>query len=79
MAIRQILMLLAVAMMLYGSSVFVDRLYTLGNNARDIPAPKWLLTATMPLGFVLLDYRFLEAGWQLLHGEGDEEAEEQDS
>ncbi len=52
-------------LMLYGSSVFVSRLYTLGNLARDVPAPKWLLTATMPLGFTLLAYRFLEAGWQV--------------
>jgi C4-dicarboxylate transporter DctQ subunit len=57
-------------MMLYGSAILVDRLMTLGNAARDIPAPKWLLTATMPLGFALLVYRFFEAGWSLLrHGE----------
>ena len=53
-------------MMLYGSVILVDRLMTLGNAARDIPAPKWLLTATMPLGFALLTYRFLEAGWFLI-------------
>ena len=68
--------LVYVVMMLYGSSIFVDRLYALGNNARDIPAPKWLLTATMPLGFALLGYRFLEAGWQLLRGDGNDTAEE---
>jgi C4-dicarboxylate transporter DctQ subunit len=53
-------------LMLYGSSVFVSSLYTLGNLARDVPAPKWLLTMTMPLGFVLLTWRFLEVGWQVL-------------
>jgi len=59
-------------LMLYGSAVLVDRLMTLGNAARDIPAPKWLLTATMPLGFALLTYRFAEAGWLLIHsGVGD--------
>jgi C4-dicarboxylate transporter DctQ subunit len=60
-------------LMLYGSSIFVDRLFTLGNFARDISAPKWLLTATMPLGFSLLAFRFLEAGWQLVRG--DDEAD----
>jgi C4-dicarboxylate transporter, DctQ subunit len=50
-------------LMLYGSSVFVTRLYMLGNMARDVNAPKWLLTATMPFGFILLTCRFLEAGW----------------
>jgi C4-dicarboxylate transporter DctQ subunit len=53
-------------LMLYGSSVLVDRLMTLGNAARDIPAPKWLLTVTMPIGFALLVYRLLEAGWRLI-------------
>ena len=58
--------LLYALMMLYGSVVLVDRLMTLGNAARDIAAPKWVLTATMPLGFALLTYRFLEAGWILV-------------
>lgn len=58
-------------LMIYGSSVFVERLYVLGNLARDVPAPKWLLTSTMPLGFTLLAYRFLEAGWHLLRDNDD--------
>ena len=53
-------------LMLYGSVILVDRLMTLGNAARDIAAPKWLLTATMPLGFALLTYRFFEAAWLLI-------------
>lgn len=69
-----VLVCLAYALlMLYGSSIFVDRLFTLGNFARDISAPKWLLTATMPLGFSLLAFRFLEAGWHLVRG--DDEAD----
>jgi C4-dicarboxylate transporter DctQ subunit len=77
---RKIVDLVAIAaclayalLMLYGSAVFVDRLMVLGNYARDIPAPKWLLTATMPLGFALLAFRFLEAGWRILHGERETE------
>lgn len=58
-------------LMLYGSAIFVDRLVTLGSFARDVPAPKWLLTATMPLGFTLLAYRFLEAGWHLIRDDED--------
>ena len=61
-------------LMLYGSSVLVERMFVLGNHARDIPAPKWLLTATMPLGFTLLAYRFLEAGWHLLKGDDDSDS-----
>lgn len=60
-------------LMLYGSSIFVDRLFVLGNLARDVPAPKWLLTVTMPIGFTLLAYRFLEAGWHLLRADDGSE------
>lgn len=55
-------------LMLYGSTILVERLFVLGNLARDVPAPKWLLTATMPLGFALLAFRFVEAGWHVLKG-----------
>lgn len=51
-------------LMLYGGAVFVDRLMTLGNNARDIPLPRWLLTAMMPVGFGLLGLRLLQASWR---------------
>ena len=37
--------LLYALLMLYGSAVFVERLLVLGNHARDIALPKWLLTA----------------------------------
>jgi C4-dicarboxylate transporter DctQ subunit len=74
-SLRRYVSLIAVAacllyaiLMLYGSSILVERLFVLGNEARDIPAPKWLLTATMPLGFALLAYRFIEAGWRILRG-----------
>lgn len=85
--VRRIVGLIAIAvcvayalMMLYGSSIFVSRLYQLGNFARDVPAPKWLLTVSMPLGFILLTYRFLEAGWKLARGQDDpdDEATEQE-
>jgi C4-dicarboxylate transporter DctQ subunit len=54
--------------MIYGGSVFVDRLWALGNDARDIPLPRWLLTAIMPVAFVLLAARFVEAAWPVLCG-----------
>lgn len=58
-------------LMLYGSVTFVDRLYALGNMARDVPLPKWLLTATMPIGFFLLGLRFLQSGWRLARSRPD--------
>lgn len=76
MRIRRYIALFAVAsclayalLMLYGSSVFVRGLFILGNDARDVPLQKWVLTATMPLGFFLLASRFLQSGWKLFSGD----------
>lgn len=63
-----VLCLIYCGFMFYGSSVFVDRLMVLGNNARDIPLPRWLLTAIMPVAFALLAYRFLEVGRAIYKG-----------
>jgi len=54
-------------MMLWGSVMLVQKLYQLGNFARDLPVPKWLLTMVMPLGFGLLAMRFVEVAWQVIH------------
>ena len=73
---RRIMALAAVSLclvycgfMFYGGSAFVSGLMTLGNNARDIPAPRWLLTGIMPVAFVLLAHRFLQVGAQIFRGE----------
>jgi C4-dicarboxylate transporter DctQ subunit len=55
-------------LMVYGGSVFVFRLFELGNNARDLPIARWLLTFMLPLGFALLALRFLELGWNFARG-----------
>jgi C4-dicarboxylate transporter DctQ subunit len=52
-------------LMLYGSVVFVQRLVVLGNAARDIPVPRWLLSLAMPLGFGLLLLRLVQSSTQL--------------
>ena len=64
-----VICLIYTALMFYGAYELVDRLQTLGNMARDVPAPKWLLTAVMPLGFLLLGYRFIEAGIKAVKGD----------
>ena len=54
------------ALMIYGSSQFVDRLVTLGTNARDIPLPRWVLTGVMPIAFGLLALRLVQAARPVL-------------
>ena len=65
-AIALILSLIYCGLMVYGSIVFVDRLIILGNAARDIPLPRWLLTGIMPIAFALLALRLVQVGWQSL-------------
>lgn len=50
-------------LMVYGALVFVDRLMILGNEARDIPLPRWLLAVILPIGFGLLGLRLVQAAW----------------
>lgn len=64
------LCLLYCGMMLYGSAIFVERLAALGNDARDIPVAKWVLTLVMPFGFTLLSYRFIVTGWHIVTDSG---------
>ena len=55
-------------LMCYGGLVFVSRLYDLGNEARDLPVARWILTIMLPLGFALLALRFLELAWLFAKG-----------
>lgn len=65
-AVALVLGLTYCVLMTYGSVVFIERLMALGNNAFDIPLPRWLLTSVMPFGFVLLAYRLVQAYWASL-------------
>ncbi|HEY8520181.1 MAG TPA: TRAP transporter small permease [Gammaproteobacteria bacterium] len=56
------------AFMVYGSAVFVGRLVALGNYARDIPLPRWVLTGIMPIAFALLGARLVQAAWRAATG-----------
>lgn len=59
-------------LMLYGSWMLTNGLHMLGNYARDIPLPKWLLTSVMPVAFVLLAFRFVEVAVRVVKGrDGD--------
>jgi C4-dicarboxylate transporter DctQ subunit len=55
-------------LMLYGSSIFIQRLFQLGHEARDLPIARWILSIMLPLGFALLTFRFLELGWLFAKG-----------
>lgn len=53
-------------LMIYGSALFVERLLALGTDARDIPLPRWVLTGVMPIAFLLLALRLVQAARPVL-------------
>lgn len=53
-------------LMIYGSGALIGGLARLGNDARDIPLPRWVLTGIMPVAFVLLALRLVQASLPLL-------------
>ena len=73
---RRLLLLLAVALgliytltMLYGTYIYIERLYLLEIDAQNIPLPKWLLSSILPFGFFLLLLRLLQLAKQIYVGE----------
>ena len=73
---RRLLLLLAVALgliytltMLYGTYIYVERLYLLEIDAQNIPLPKWILSSVLPFGFFLLLLRLLQLAKQIYVGE----------
>lgn len=67
-ALALVLALAYCALMIYGSSALIAGLVRLGNDARDIPLPRWLLTGIMPVAFVLLGVRLVQAALPVLRG-----------
>ncbi|MDG2087995.1 MAG: TRAP transporter small permease [Arenicellaceae bacterium] len=55
--------------MLYGTYIYIERLYLLEIHAQNIPVPKWILSSGLPLGFFLLFLRLLELAKQIYGGQ----------
>lgn len=55
-------------LMLWGSYVYIAKLYEVGVEAQDLPIERWLLGAIMPFGFALLLVRFGTEAWLILSG-----------
>ena len=64
-----VLCLIYAVLLLFGSVAFLDRLMKLGNEARDLPFPRWSLTIILPIGFALLTFRLAETILQIFRGE----------
>lgn len=65
------LCLVYVGFVLYGASVYVSKIMDIGIEMDDLPIPKWTVLAVMPIGYVLVGFRFLQIFYNLITGKTD--------
>jgi C4-dicarboxylate transporter DctQ subunit len=78
--IATILCIVYAGLVLTGSWTYITKIYQIGNEAKDIAIPIWIPRLALPIGFVLLTYRFCEVLYRSLTGKtthliGDEAEE----
>ena len=65
------LCLVYVGLVLYGATVYVSKIMDIGIEMDDLPIPKWTVLAVMPIGYVLVGFRFLQIFYNLITGKTD--------
>lgn len=56
---------------LYGGSQYVLKMYQVDILMQDLPIPQWIPRMVLPIGFLLLAFRFAQALWRLATGQQD--------
>lgn len=64
-----VLCMVYAAIVFYGGSIYVAKMYEIGIMAQDIPIPQWVPRLILPLGFALLFCRFGQVLYRLLTGQ----------
>lgn len=65
------LCLVYVGFILYGSTVYVSKMADIGVEMDDMPIERWVVLAIMPIGYVLVGFRFLQIFYNLFTGKTD--------
>ncbi|MEO5697623.1 MAG: TRAP transporter small permease [Burkholderiaceae bacterium] len=66
-----LLCLLYAGIVIYGSYGYVSKMKMVGIEMEDLPIPVWLVRSLLPLGYVLLTFRFVQVLWSLVTGRSD--------
>jgi C4-dicarboxylate transporter DctQ subunit len=53
----------------FGGYQYVHKIYSVGILMQDIPIESWIPRVVLPLGFLLLAFRFAQVLWRLLSGQ----------
>ena len=67
-AIAALLCIAYALIVAYGSYQYVYKIYSVGILMQDIPIQTWIPRVILPIGFLLLAFRFLQVFWQLITG-----------
>jgi C4-dicarboxylate transporter DctQ subunit len=59
------------SLFLYGSWIYLDKMYMIGIEMEDLPIPRWASQSILLFGFGLLTFRFLTLLWHVITGETD--------
>lgn len=57
-----------VVLLLIGAIEYLDTLYTYETTAEDMDIPLWVFVSILPIGLLLLLYRFAEIAWRIITG-----------
>ncbi|CAN5499003.1 TRAP transporter small permease subunit [soil metagenome] len=66
-----LLCLVYVGFVLYGASVYVSKMMEIGVEMDDLPIERWKILAVMPVGYVMVGFRFLQIFYKLITGKAD--------
>ncbi|WP_418316633.1 TRAP transporter small permease [Piscinibacter sakaiensis] len=66
-----LLCLVYAGIILYGSFGYVSKMYSVHVEMEDLPIEVWMVRAILPLGYVLLTFRFIQVLWSLITGKSD--------
>jgi C4-dicarboxylate transporter DctQ subunit len=66
-----VLSLVYVGLVLYGSTVYVSKMMEIGVELDDLPIERWKVLIIMPIGYVLVGFRFLQIFYNLVTGKTD--------
>jgi len=68
-SIAAVLCLAYALIVVFGSYQYVDKIYSVGILMQDIPIQSWIPRMILPLGFLLLAFRFAQVLWRLASGQ----------
>ncbi len=66
-----LLCLLYAGLVIFGSCGYVSKMYSVHIEMEDLPIEVWMVRSLLPLGYLLLTFRFVQVLWSLITGKSD--------